>query len=91
MHVELFWYLFCTIKAVMFLFAFLVVGGLLKLLLRFILSKRANRPPVKHAIVESFEVVRPLESFDASQSKAIDDGLRQRKEAVGSAMRHHAR
>jgi hypothetical protein len=71
-NVELIWFVFCLIKAVIVLFVFLAVALLCKWLLRRIPWKSVKRRPVKHAIVHSLGTPRPPLGFDASRSKAID-------------------
>lgn len=82
-NVELFWYVFCLIKAVILLFVLLAVGLLCKWLLRRIPWKRAKRRPLKHAVVHSLGTLRPPWNFDASQSKAIDCSPCERKKHIG--------
>jgi hypothetical protein len=86
-NVEVHWYDFCLIKAVILLFVFLAVALLCKWLLRRIPWKSVKRRPVKHAIVHSLGTLRPPRNFDASQSKAIDRGQSERKKRIGLAMR----
>jgi hypothetical protein len=71
-NVELIWYGFCLIKALVLLFVCLAVALLCKWLVRRIPWKSVKRRPVKHAIVHSLGTLRPPRGFDASQSKAID-------------------
>jgi hypothetical protein len=82
-NVELFWYVFCFIKAVIILFVFVAVGLLCKWLLCRIPRKGIKRRPVKHAVAHSLGTLRPPRNFDASQSKAIDRSLSERTKRFG--------
>ena len=82
-NVELLWYVFCLVKAVIFVLVFLAVALLCKWLLRRIPWKSVKRRPVKHAMVHSLGTLRPSWNFDPSQSKAIDQSLSQRKKRIG--------
>lgn len=81
-YVELFWYVFCIIKAGFLLFAISALALLCRWLLRRIPWKSVKRHPVKHAIVHSLGTLR-LRNLDASQPKAIDQRLGERKERIG--------
>ena len=81
-NVELLWYVFCLIKAILLFFVFLA-ALLCKRLLRRILWKSVKRRPVKHAIVHYLGPRRPPRNFDASQFKAIDRSLSERKMRIG--------
>lgn len=81
-YVELFWFMFCIIRAGFLLLAFSAVALLCRWLLRRIPRKSVKRPPFKDAIVHSFGTLR-LRNLDASQPKAIDQVLSERDERIG--------
>jgi hypothetical protein len=82
-NVELLWYVFCLIKAVILLFTFLSVALLCKWLLRCIPWKSVRRRPMKPTIVHFLGSLRPSRNFDASQCEAIDRSLSERKKRIG--------
>ena len=79
-NVELLWYVFCLVKAVIFVLVFLAVALLCKWLLRRIPSKSVRLRPVKHAKVHTLGTPRPPWNIDP---KAIDPGLSERKKRIG--------
>jgi hypothetical protein len=74
-NVELLWYAFCLIKAVILLFVFLAFALLCKWLFRRISWKNVKRRPVNHTMVHTLGTLRSPGNLDRSQSKAIDDSL----------------
>jgi len=85
-NVELIWYGFCLIEALVLLFVCLAVALLCKWLLSHFLRKSIKRRSVKRATVHSLGTLRPPRNFEVSQSKAIDRNGGAEQSSIGRSV-----
>lgn len=83
MNVEQLWYALWLIKGMVSLSFLWGVALICKRLLRRIRWNRVERRSVKHTIVHLFGTLQSPWNFDASESKAVDRSLNERKERIG--------